>query len=149
MIATPANSLFGVSWVMPRRVVDLLSCWNGRWGLFEAGNIWRMIAHYIMWCLWCERNARTFNEEETSIPALKFLLLQTLFDWLKASNLITSDSVSDMLMLCSFWFCYLCTLFTYTSYLHGVRFILINEILTCPKKKRIWTQYLIQLYEKN
>ena len=102
MIATPANSLFGVSWVMPRRVVDLLSCWNGLWGRFEAGNIWRMIPHCIMCCHWCEQNARTFNGEETSIPALKFLLLQTLFDWLKASNLITSDSVSDMLMLCSF-----------------------------------------------
>ena len=95
-------NLFGVSWVMPKGVVDLLSCWNGHFGRSEVGKIWKMLLHCIMWCLWCERNARTFNGEETSIPALKFMFFQTMFDWLKASSLISSDSVSDMLMLCSF-----------------------------------------------
>ena len=76
-------SLFGVSWVMPRGVVDLLFCWNGSLGSHEAGNIWKMIPHYLMWCLWCECNSRTFNGEETSIPALKFRFLQTLFEWLR------------------------------------------------------------------
>ena len=95
-------SLFGVSWVMPWGVVDLISCWNGRVGRHEAGKIWKVIPHCIMWCLWCERNARTFNGEEASIPALKFILLQTLFEWLKAFSLITSVSIPEMLMLCSF-----------------------------------------------
>ena len=97
-------SLSGASWVMPRGVVDLLSCWNDRLGRLEAGKIWKAIPHCIMWCLWHEWNARTFNGEETSIPALKFLFLQTMFQWLKASNLITSVSLSDLLMLCYFWF---------------------------------------------
>jgi hypothetical protein len=94
--------LFGVLWVMPKGVVDLLSGWNGPSGRSEVGKIWKMLPHCIMWCLWCERNARSFKGEETSIPALKFLCLQTMFDWLKASRLISSDSVSEMIMLCSF-----------------------------------------------
>uniref|UniRef100_A0A2N9HDV0 Reverse transcriptase zinc-binding domain-containing protein n=1 Tax=Fagus sylvatica TaxID=28930 RepID=A0A2N9HDV0_FAGSY len=54
--------LFGVSWVMPSGVVDLLFCWNGSLGNREASKIWKMIPHYIMWCLWGERNSRIFNE---------------------------------------------------------------------------------------
>jgi hypothetical protein len=95
-------SLFGISWVMPRGVVDLISCWNGCIGRHEAGKIWRVIPHCIMWCLWCERNARTFNGEEVSIPALKYSLLQTMLEWLKAASLITSVSITEMLLLCSF-----------------------------------------------
>jgi hypothetical protein len=126
-------SLFGVSWVMPRGVVDLLFCWNGRLGSREAGNIWKMIPHCLMWCLWCERNTRTFNGEETSIPALKFRFIQTLFEWLKASDLISSESISDMLMLCYFLFCFLVFFLLYTSCVHGVFFF--NEILIKKKER--------------
>jgi hypothetical protein len=93
--------LFGIPWVIPRGVVDLLLCWSGRWGKSEGGKIWKAIPHCLMWCLWCERNERTFNDKETSIPALKFHFLQSLFDWLKASQLITSISLTEMLDLCS------------------------------------------------
>jgi hypothetical protein len=56
-------NMFGVSWVMPRNVVDLFSCWSGNVGKGDAGVIWRVIPHCLMWCLWGERNARTFVEE--------------------------------------------------------------------------------------
>jgi hypothetical protein len=67
--------LFGVSWAMPTGVVDLLSCWTGRLGKSMAGRIWNVIPHFIMWCLWCERNARTFEgggnfNTSTEIPVL-------------------------------------------------------------------------------
>ena len=91
-------SLFGISWVMPRGVVDLISCWNGCKGRQEAGKIWKVIPHCIMCCLWCERNGRSFNGEEVSIPALKYSLLQTMLEWLKAASLITSVSIFEMLM---------------------------------------------------
>ena len=64
--------LFGDQWAMPRDVVDLLTCWNGSLGKSKACKIWKMIPHCLMWCLWCERNARTFNGKAKSIPALKF-----------------------------------------------------------------------------
>ena len=93
--------LFGTSWVMPSGVVDLLSCWSGRWVKSEGGKIWKAILHCLMWCLWCESNERTFNGKETCIPALKFNFLQDLFNWLKESQQITSTSLSEMLVLCS------------------------------------------------
>jgi hypothetical protein len=93
-------ALFGIACVMPRGVVDLLSCWSGRFGNSESGAIWKAIPHCLMWCLWRERNNRTFSGEEQSIPALKFPFLQTLYDWLKASNLVCSNSLCEMLDSC-------------------------------------------------
>ena len=95
-------NMFGVSWLMPRDVVDLLSCWFGKVGKDEAGVIWKAIPHCLMWCLWYERNARTFTGESRLMPALKFYFLQSLFDWLKASRIVTSNSLTDMIDTCSF-----------------------------------------------
>jgi hypothetical protein len=61
--------LFGITWVMPRGVVDLLLCWSERFGKSEAGAIWKAIPHCLMWCIWRERNSRVFVGEELSIPA--------------------------------------------------------------------------------
>ena len=55
-----------------------------------------------MWCIWCERNAHTFSEEETSGPALKFSFLQALFEWSTASNLVPSNSISELLDIALF-----------------------------------------------
>ncbi len=95
-------NMFGVSWVMPRDVVDLLACWAGKVGKDEAGMIWKAIPHYLMWCLWGERNARSFTGTSRSMPALKLYFLQSLFYWLKASRLVFSDSLIDMIDICTF-----------------------------------------------
>uniref|UniRef100_A0A2N9IA09 Reverse transcriptase zinc-binding domain-containing protein n=1 Tax=Fagus sylvatica TaxID=28930 RepID=A0A2N9IA09_FAGSY len=93
--------LFGITWVMPRGVVDLLNCWHGPRSKSEAGKIWKMTPHCLMWCIWQERNDRTFNGEEKSIPALKFHLLHILLSWAKAAHLDSSCSLSDMIDYCS------------------------------------------------
>ena len=93
--------IFGKSWVMPHDVVDLLSCWTGSRGKSEAGKIWKMTPHCLMWCLWQEQNDRTFNGVEISIPALKFKFLLTLLEWSKASHLDSTCSLSDMIAYCS------------------------------------------------
>ena len=95
-------TLFGTVWVMPRGVYDLFACWSGKVGKSDSGAIWKAVPHCLMWCLWRERNSRTFLGEEQSVPALKFTFLQTLFEWLKASNLISAHSVAEMLDTCSF-----------------------------------------------
>ena len=33
--------------------------------------IWKAVPHCLMWCIWRERNARTFEEGERNIMALK------------------------------------------------------------------------------
>jgi hypothetical protein len=95
-------NMFGVSWVMHGDVVDLLSCWTGKVGKDEAGAIWRAILHCLMWCLWGERNARTFTGDSRSMPALKLHFLQSLFYWLKASRIVTSYSLTDFIDTCCF-----------------------------------------------
>ena len=39
-----------------------------------------------MWCLWKERNRRTFEGKELSLPNLKFLFLKTLYKWCSDSH---------------------------------------------------------------
>ena len=52
--------LFRVQLVMPSSVLDLFSCWMGSLGQNVAGQVWQMIPHCVIWCLWRERNARLF-----------------------------------------------------------------------------------------
>ena len=46
-------------------------------------------------------NNRVFVGEEQPLPALKSSFLQTLYEWLKASNLVYCNSLSEMLDICA------------------------------------------------
>ena len=39
--------LFGISWVMPKSAVELLACWQGRFGHHHNGYIW--IVGVVYW----------------------------------------------------------------------------------------------------
>ena len=41
--------LFGISWVMLRNVLDLLNCWQGRFGRHRNLRVWRVVSHCLMW----------------------------------------------------------------------------------------------------
>lgn len=45
--------LFGILWVMPKGVEELLVSWQGRFGRSSNSVIWNKIPLCIMWCLWC------------------------------------------------------------------------------------------------
>ena len=106
-------SLFGVHWVMPARVLDLLSCWQGSLGRHQNCFIWRAVPHCVMWCLWRERNARTFEGCERNIFDLKLLLLRTLFDWMLATGLFSFKIVFGIL-----WSLYCSVIILSTSIKH-------------------------------
>ena len=40
--------LFGVCWVMPMSVVELLACWQGRFDRHHNGDIWMVVPHCLM-----------------------------------------------------------------------------------------------------
>jgi hypothetical protein len=44
-------SRFGMSWVMPRRVIDLLACWWSS-GRSRSDAVWKMALTCLFWCLW-------------------------------------------------------------------------------------------------
>jgi hypothetical protein len=48
---------FGLCWVMPRTVKELLASW---WtaGSTRSAIVWKMVPHCILWCIWRERNNR-------------------------------------------------------------------------------------------
>jgi hypothetical protein len=71
--------LFGVEWVMLRRVLELLASWGTSFGCGPAKEVCRLVPLCLMWCLWRERNARNFKDVETSMLELQKRLLDTLY----------------------------------------------------------------------
>jgi hypothetical protein len=75
----PFFSRFGLSWVMPRRVVDLFACW---WtvGSTQSAVVWKMVPSCLLWCLWREKNDRSFEDRERTLVELKsFFFFNTLY----------------------------------------------------------------------
>ena len=66
--------LFGVIFVMPKSVVELLASWQDWFGRHRNGHVWMVIPHYLMQCLWWERNSRCIEDKERSMPGLIILL---------------------------------------------------------------------------
>ena len=44
--------MFGMCWVMPGSVRELLAAWQGKTGKHPKHMIWRAVPHCVMWCLW-------------------------------------------------------------------------------------------------
>ena len=95
-------ALFGVQWVMPGKILDLLACWQGCFGRHKHNVIWKCIPHCLMWCLRRERNSRQFEGCERSPTDLKNIVLNTLFEWVSASGCLSCSTFLDFLDLCSF-----------------------------------------------
>ena len=95
-------SLFGVHWVMPHSVVELLACWSNKFNRLRSKTLWRMIPYCFMWVIWRERNTGTFNRNERSIHELTLLFFQTLFDWENAMGFFSFIPLLDMLDFCTF-----------------------------------------------
>ena len=68
---------FGVIWVMPYRVVDLMASRMGSFRNSRHAVEWGAvpIPLCVMWVLWRERNQRVFEGQEQTVLELKFLLL--------------------------------------------------------------------------
>lgn len=74
-------NMFGIHWVLPLSTFDLLVDWWFKGGSKKAKVIWYMAPHSILWCIWKERNARTFDGVEKSTIELKSSFVKPLFMW--------------------------------------------------------------------
>jgi len=86
---------------MPRSVKDMLDSWRVQKGNQTLIPIWQMAHLCMMWCVWRERNARFFENCETSLINLKKLVIQTLFLWRVRLQSMSECSYSDFLDKCS------------------------------------------------
>jgi hypothetical protein len=94
--------LFGMQWVMPSSVLDLFSCRMGSLGRNDYVLVWKMIPHFLIWCLWRERNARLFEDAQRHIHELKLLFFHTLFDWVMGSGISSIHYLLELIDLCKF-----------------------------------------------
>ena len=84
------------------RAVELLACWQGRFGSHRNSHIWMVIPNCLMCCIRREKNIRSFEDTESSMLDLKLFLFRTLLDWLSAMRNLSLFSIVDLLDLCNF-----------------------------------------------
>jgi hypothetical protein len=74
-------NLFGVLWVMPNNIQELLHCWKVQGRGHPKEVIWKVILALLMWSIWRERNRRIFEKSETNVLFLKSSFLSSLLGW--------------------------------------------------------------------
>ena len=97
-------TLFGIHWVMPKIVVELLAYWQGKFGRHRNYAIWIAVPHWLMWCIWWERNNQHFEDLERSVSDLKLFFLKNLLDWVTVLGFRSFSSIHGFMD-----FCTLCT----------------------------------------
>uniref|UniRef100_A0A2N9IF07 Reverse transcriptase zinc-binding domain-containing protein n=1 Tax=Fagus sylvatica TaxID=28930 RepID=A0A2N9IF07_FAGSY len=93
-------SIFGIQWVMPGGVIALLSCWGDSCHSTRIRKVWDMVPPCVFWCIWWERNSRSFEGKERNLMEVKGTVLRTLLDWSKAAGIVSSSSVLEFLGFC-------------------------------------------------
>jgi hypothetical protein len=83
---------FGLQWVFPNRLVDLLFGW---WNLLgkHTSEIWNLIPPCLLWTVWRERNCRIFEDTEKSPSQLLDCFASLLFEWSRAWGFTTSTTI--------------------------------------------------------
>ena len=66
-----AFCLFGLQWIMLKRVIDMFAAWKNSFCRHINIAFWKAVSHCIMWCLWLEWNSRSFEGRERTILELK------------------------------------------------------------------------------
>jgi hypothetical protein len=74
---------FGLSWIIPRSVVELFACW-WTFGRPRSVVILKMVTICLFWCLWKEINNRCFEDLERFLEDILTLFFHTLYLWIVA-----------------------------------------------------------------
>ena len=78
-------SMFGVQWVLPATVKEMLLGWNGSFVGKKRKGVWRASPLCLFWMVWKARNKIAFEEEALSIQRLKYLFVYFLWSETKLS----------------------------------------------------------------
>jgi hypothetical protein len=69
--------LFGIEWVMPKRV-ELLASWRDQLGNQCILEACRVAPLYLLWYIWRELNVRSFEDCERLVVELKAIMFKSL-----------------------------------------------------------------------
>ena len=78
-------SMFGVQWVLPATVKEMLLGWNGSFVGKKRKGVWRASPLCLFWMVWKARNKIAFEEEALSIQRLKYSFVYFLWSETKLS----------------------------------------------------------------
>ena len=87
---------FGVTWVLPGRVKELMSGWRNWFGK-NRSEVWNTVPLCLMWTLWQECNHCTFEDIENPIDKIIEVFMDSLFDWSCAQGVNSSPSLGAFL----------------------------------------------------
>uniref|UniRef100_A0A2N9GKS0 Rhodanese domain-containing protein n=1 Tax=Fagus sylvatica TaxID=28930 RepID=A0A2N9GKS0_FAGSY len=72
-------TMFGIQWVLPATVLDMLFGWHNWFGK-RSSAVWNLAPLCVMWSLWQERNRRIFEDLEKPFSHLQEQFSGLLFD---------------------------------------------------------------------
>ena len=87
---------------MLHKVIESFESWQGRFGRHHNIDFWRLVPHCLMWCIWRERNAKSFGGCEHSTLEIKSFFLQTLLEWSVCGSHFSCFSLPILLDRCNF-----------------------------------------------
>ena len=88
-------SLFGVSWVSPSLVRELLSSWHRSFMGKKRKKVWRATPLCLFWTICKERNRRVFDNKELYVQGIKLTFLSNLWTWSNLFIVPGSSSIVD------------------------------------------------------
>lgn len=87
-------AMLGMSWAMPKSIVELLQGWSREGISKKSLRTWNTIPQAMWWTIWLERNNRIFEGTSSNIHILKQRCIFLLAFW---CNLVIEHEVDGML----------------------------------------------------
>ena len=74
-------AIFGVQWVFPESVLEVLLSWRGSFVRKKRKKIWNSIPLCIFWTVWKEKNRLAFRGGSLDIQKFKNFFVCNLWSW--------------------------------------------------------------------
>ena len=87
---------------MPHKVIELFESWQGKFGQHRNIDFWRLVPHCLIWCIWREKNTRSFEGCECSRLEIKSFFFCTFLDWSVVFCHLSCSSLTFLLDRCNF-----------------------------------------------